>query len=486
MKLTTALLLGLLAAPAFAEPPGLAKGVAEYRSENYEEAVQLLQEVRAADPSSSIAAFYLGMALKQEGNLQAAQQNLRDALSLSPPVYDACLELAELLYEEERLQEAKELIARAERQGVRPAQAAFLRGLVLAREGDGSGASAAFRRAGAADPSLRQAAELQVAMLYVKERRLGEARDLLRELVRINPGSDLASFAAEYEKGIGKSMDDYRVWRGYASASFQYDDNVVAAPADPRVAVLVSDRSDIAAVTELRLGYSPLPSGPYTFDAEYAASSVLHRRINGLDVITQTITLNPGRRFGPGALNLPVSFMHMFLHQAGYTTLLSVRPTFRYVLSDDDVLQGGLGYTRRELLQKVEPEEDRDGGTCSAAASWFRSFAGGQGIFSAGYELSRENAEGRNWRNIGNRFSSSLLLPLAPRLNGNLGAEVLLQDFTRKNTNVADASGDFVRRHDRVYNVSAGLSWRLAPQLNATAGYQHTTANSNLPIYDYR
>ena len=46
----------------------LERGIAEYKAENYEEAFALFQKAREEHPESSVAAFYLGLVYKKNGN----------------------------------------------------------------------------------------------------------------------------------------------------------------------------------------------------------------------------------------------------------------------------------------------------------------------------------------------------------------------------------------------------------------------------------
>jgi len=46
-------------------PPTLQEGINQYNEGNYEEAIEVLQKVRAQEPASSVAAFFLGLAYKQ-------------------------------------------------------------------------------------------------------------------------------------------------------------------------------------------------------------------------------------------------------------------------------------------------------------------------------------------------------------------------------------------------------------------------------------
>ena len=72
-----------------------------------------------------VAAFYLGLTYKQLKEYRLAEKNLRDSLQLTPPVKDAYLELAEVLYTLEQYNEAEGWVVKAEQEGVKPAKCRF-------------------------------------------------------------------------------------------------------------------------------------------------------------------------------------------------------------------------------------------------------------------------------------------------------------------------------------------------------------------------
>ncbi len=202
----------------------LEKGISEYRSENYEEALELLIKAREQQPQSSEAAFYLGMTHKQMGNYRESYKNLKESVHLTPPVIDAYPELIEVLYYLNELKEAKIWINRAEKEGVKPAPVAFLKGLILLKEGKHTQAIEAFKKAKEIDPSLTQPADFQIAIAHAKEKRFKEANESLKAVISMDPVSELASFAKEYERSFSKTVQAYQAWRFLAGLYYQYND----------------------------------------------------------------------------------------------------------------------------------------------------------------------------------------------------------------------------------------------------------------------
>lgn len=154
----------------------LQEGISKYKQESFEEAVDVLKKAREEDPKSSSAAFFLGMAYKQIMDYQKASESLRDAVTLTPRIKEALVELIEVLYLSGKLEEAKKWIGVGERAEISPARVAFLKGLVFQKEGKNLEAVKCFEEAKSLDKTITQAAELQIALCYVRERKLKKAK----------------------------------------------------------------------------------------------------------------------------------------------------------------------------------------------------------------------------------------------------------------------------------------------------------------------
>ncbi len=459
----------------------LEKGIEEYKAENYEESLDILLAVRSQQPDSSIAAFYLGLAFKQVKDYKQAEIHLRDAVRLIPPVKDAYIELAEVLFTLDKLKEAEVWIARAEKEGIKPANTLFLKGLILLKEGKTEQAAEAFRRAKQLDPSLSQPADLQIAMAQIAAQRFEDAKKSLRTIQDIDPTSDLASFAQEYEKALDRTLRTYKPWQFRLGVACQYDDNVVLKPSSDISGVLISGEKDGSIVGTFGVSYSPLLNGPYFLNFKYDIYTDTYFKTDSHNLLIQTVSLNPGVNVNSVALSLPVSYSYALVQQEGYMGLGSVKPTVQIAFRPEHIGVFSVGYERRELLQApINRDENRDGNIFSISAGYIHPFKEGKGIFNIAYEFTDDDAEGKNWANLGNRFSLSLLLPgVVKKTNLILSGDMFLQDY--KNTHTAFG----VKRMDRTYTASATIIVALLKNVNLNVQYTHITADSNVAVYDY-
>ncbi len=484
------IIIPILAIMALASPAGfsdhcwgaenmLEQGIAEYRSENYEEALVALKAARTDDPSSAVAAFYLGLTLKLAGDYKEAAVQFSEALRLSPPVLDASLELAETLFTVGDTSGAKKALLDAEILKVRPAALAFLKGLVLAKENDSEGAEESFRSAAKLDPALVQQAEFQIAILQARERKITRARKSLKALIAMDPASEAASMAKEYETAFTRLIEGHRPWRIVAGANYLYDDNVISNPANE--SRLAQPDKDNAFVGTFRMEYAPLLDAPWGVTAQYSLQSTTYGELDTMNTLVNSIAVVPSYAQRFGAASLPLSYSHVLLADKKYMGMVTVRPTQSLLLPFGHIGQLTLAYTLREMFRDPYlPEEDRDADIFSAGGGYVVPFAEGKGMASLRYEFSYDNAVGLNWVNRGHRLNVGGNFPLIDGLTLQLNGDLFVQEYLHLHTTFSKV------REDAVYTAVAGFTWDIAPNVSLNFQYNHTRAVSNIDQYDYR
>ena len=465
-----------------ASAQGLDEAISQYRAENYEEALGILKAIPQDGPQASVAAYYLGLTYKQTGDLRQAAYYLERALRLSPRINDAYTELAAVLLSLGDVDGAGRIVDEAQGAGFQSGALTFLRGLVLTRHGETGRAREAFLAAKAMDPRLTARVDLQLAMLDVQERRFAAARQTLQALAKVAPDTEIGQFAREYDTALANMMDAHKTWRVTLGLQGQYDDNVILKPSNDIPGGISTQEDDWAMVGTFRAEYSPLLEGPWTFFGQLTATTVIHEHISTHDLTSTGLTLIPGRMLSPNTqVTLPVSATSAWLEGSHYSTTVGVRPTLLTTLTPGHLLQGWVGATRRELVEDaLLDDENRDGVLGVAGLIYLKPFAGGAGLFSLGYELSRDETDGVNWRNTGHRGTASLLLPLVEKLSATASLDVQWQDFDGEHTVFA------THRQDTTTTASLGLIWRPWDWGKITAQYTFVDAQSSIAIYEYQ
>lgn len=464
----------------------LQEGIVQYRKGNFEEALPIFLEARKQDPRNPGAAFFLGLTYKQLANYEKAAEHLRDAVTLTPRIREALVELIDVLYQlpqEKNLEEAGRWVEVARKEGIFPAKVAFLDGLIHQKQRKYREACALFEEAKALDPGLAQSADFQIGICYVRDRDLKQAKERFHASIQYAPQSDLAGFARQYLDLVEKRIEQERPFRATLGLFAGYDTNVVLKPIESEVAPDVTDEGSLFYSPQVRLDYIPQFKSPFLFNAQYAFNGNFHRKhATTHDSIGNSFYVAPGYNFGRYALNLAVSYNHVLVRVPSYEQYLdylSAGPLFRMLILDNHMLELFAGYDHKEYAQPpLIPDEDRDSKGMRASASWIHSYRPG-GFINLRYEYGRENTDGANWENDSHRFTLNTAYPLMDRLKLQVGAQLFLQDFDNTHTIFR------VNRKDETYQASMGLIWEMLRNTNLIVQYTWIRADSNVSIYDY-
>ncbi|MBF0459089.1 MAG: tetratricopeptide repeat protein [Nitrospirae bacterium] len=459
---------------------GLDEGIAQLKEENFEEAIISLRKAKESQPGSSAIAYYLGVALKKTGDIKGAEESFTEALNIVPPVAEAYTELIEVYFSQDKLNEAKEWIAKAEAAKARPGSVAFLKGLVLLKEDDNTGAIEAFNKAKELDPSLTQTVNYQLAAAYNRERKFTDAKTALAAVIEADPSSDMASFAKEYQKAVEDNIASNRQWRFTLGIAYRYDDNVLLKPEDGIPGVDISGQRDSAILNTLRIDYQPELGSKWFLNLQYNLVSNIYFNNDSHNLLIQSLTLNPGYNFKDGAVYFPVTYNYVLLQERGYMGLLSIKPTVNWMFEKDHIAQAFAGYERRAMLGTIlDPDEDRTGNRYLAGLGYIYILSEGKGMLNVRYEYSQDLTEGQNWANVGNKLSAGATVPLIQDLYGVLNFEAFFQDYKYDHTVFG------YKRIDDTYTGTASVVWAATKFMDVSLQYSHTTAYSNIYLYKY-
>ena len=470
----------------------LKEGIEQYNRENFEEAIAALTKAREEEPSSAEAAFYLGMAYRQTNDIANAYRQFEDAVSLKPLSDNAVLEMIETATLLGKLDVARKWIGVAEEHKVYPARVAFLKGAALAKEAKYDEAIAAYEAAKKLDPAYTQAADFQIGVCYMNQRKYARARDVFQSAITRDPLSDMATYARRYQEAAEQWRFVERPLRVTIGVTGQYDTNYrnLGDPydlANPGYndSLANTNRRSLVMQNTARLDFVPTLPAPFVFNAGYAALNALHQYYGtDNDTFANSFTVAPGASFGRFAVNLVGNYTHTLKRDPSYhrySEVSSVGPLFRYLISKDHILDVSAAYTRKNFFKAVfNPElEDQSSRGMDSSVGWtwlFRENA----LFNLKFGYTVDSAEGDHYDNQGYRASLSLIYPLRDALRLQLGSELYVQEY--KNGNVFF---DNTLRKDQSFTGTAGLTWSVWKHVDATAQYVYTSVYSNIYAFDY-
>lgn len=465
---------------SYAQDDLLARGVDEYKDESFEEAMSYFEQAFQAHPESSTAAFYIGLTAKQMGDYEKAKKYYAEALTLAPPVLDAYSEIIYVHYTLKEYKEAHEWIARAEALNVQPGKIFFLEGLVLSAENRNAEAVKAFQTAKEHDESVRQTADLQIAMAYARDKKFEQAKKSLESVISVDPKSNIADFAKEYQKAVEKGIEAYRRWNFTVGMAYVYDDNVVSKPYD--IDLKISGKGDHAANGYAGVEFRPIMTDTWFLTARYDINYTRHAHLETYDTLLNGLTLTPGYNIPNGALTMPMNYTYAYLNDQKYMWVASVRPTVTYMLNPTNILRFSLGYEVSDILQApLLPAEDRDAAKDSAGFNYIITFMEGKGMINVGYEFAYTYAEGANWENYGSKFSAGVVVPLHDKVSLMASSSLLMQEYPNPSSVFSG-----IYRNDDTLSGGLNLSWEFIKNLNLNLSYSYTEVNSSISAYAYR
>jgi tetratricopeptide (TPR) repeat protein len=502
---------GPAAATALPEDSLLQIGINQFREENFEEAIEILKQAREKEPESSMAAYFLGMAYRQIMDYPNAAVHLEAAVTLLPHIREALAQLIDSLYQIDKLSEAKKWIEVAEQENISLPSATFVKGLILTKEGYNQEAIAAFEKAKGLDASLSQSADFQIAICYMKDRKLEKARERLQVAVQHDPSSDLAAYARQYQDLVEKGIYLERPLRLTIGLTGGYDSNVIAKPVDASVAGSITDEGASFLNSSVRVDYIPRLDTPWLFNANYTFNSRIHSRFStSHDNMAHTVSLMPGYNFGRSALNLLASYTNALIRtdpdlfpaadsSPGYKRYMdywTAGPVFRFMAAQNHIVEVFGGYDIKKYFNQKPTSEagDRDSAGLRTYLSWMWFFSR-DAFVNLRYDYSIDNADGDWWDSDTHRFTANTIVPLLSdqqaertgQVNLQLSAGATLQDY--KNEQPYLDTDWWIKmgvRRDRTYTGSAGLTWELHKHVSLLAQYTYTRNDSNMPTNEYR
>ncbi len=481
--------------------PDLQRGIAEFRQENYEEALDGLLKARSAEPGSSQAAYYLGVTYKNLQDYREAKKHLKDAINLTPVIKEAGMELADVLYQLGDYKEALDVLAAVEKGNIRPGQTAFLKGLVLLEMNKNADAVESFKKAKAASPGLVQAADYQIGLALIKGQKLDEARVQFSEVISKDPNTDMAAFSSHFIDKIEKKKREISPYHYYAGLHFQYDDNVVLEPSDSSAAAIISNRDDYREVVTFGFEYVPREKRPIDITAHYSFYLSNHHDLSSFDVMSHTFVLVPTEKIDENSsFDFALSYNHTSVDYDAYLSTAAISPTYTRSFGKDHTLQLFASYQDKEYFREPSnKDEDRDADQFSLNFNWIYFFsqdAGSlvpfmerfqmsffqknKGYFSLMYKFYKEYTQGVNWKHDGNRGTATVLWQFTEKFKGSLSGEVEHQDYWETHTVYNK------ERRDYIYTVSALLFYKFYKNANVQLLYLHKRDDSNIALYDYR
>jgi len=459
----------------------LKKGVYLFRQENYDEAVKVFQDAVQKQPDSSLASYYLGLTYKRMENYVEAKKYLLQSLNLKPKIVGALIELIDLLYRIDEYDEAKKWIKIAEDEGIRPAQSKFLKGLTCQKSGEYEEAVQAFKDAADLDDRLKQSANYQIGVCYLRMKNLDQAKDIFKEAFALDPNSEIGNYANRYIDAIDRKQEVQRPFHFSARTAFEYDSNVVLQPDNTAVITGVSDKDDTREVYDIK--------GDYTFRTEDNFASLKtgynfhvskENDLGRYDVVANSFNAQGNLSYEKVLVTFPVNYNHNIVDDKNYLSTVTAGNVDNIMVTTTQMAQIGALYKYNDYLRAPFIEDEgRSGNELFAIAGWYWFFNQNKGFVNIRYTMDRNWADGTNWEYWGHKVGLGVLYPITDKFKASIMNEIFFQDFDNKNT-LFDKY-----RTDQTYSICPGISYEVMKNFEIQFNYTYVNERSTVNIYQY-
>jgi tetratricopeptide (TPR) repeat protein len=466
------------------EAPGnevLNRGIYHFRQESYEEALKVFTEVIKSDPASSLGTYYTGLTYKRMEDYVNARKYLERSLELTPKIKGALIELVDLLYRLQEYDAAKKWIAIAEEEGIRPAQAKFLKGLTLQKTGEYADAITAFQEAAELDDRLKQSAKYQIGVCHLKNKDFKEAKDIFREVMELDPNSELGTYADKYLDAMDRKVTKDQPFHFTARTAFEYDSNVILKPSETTSISSVTDESDTREVYDAQGDYTwKNEEGNLSLKPGYGIRVSKQNDLGKYDTIGNNVSLQGALSLDKMLLTVPVNYSHTIVDDKNYLSSISAGNIDSIMLDKTTMAQVGVIYANNDYLRPVQIDaENRDSNRVTALGGMYWFYKENQGFLNLRYTFDDDFARGENWDYIGNKIGSVILYPVFDKLKLTVNGDVYFQNYQNIHT-IYDK-----KRFDQTYTAGAMLMYELLDNFELQVRYTFINERSNLSVYEY-
>lgn len=403
-----ALVLSLLVTQAVAASEEsqrqLARGLVEFHTNRYSEALSLFDRAVSADAGNIDALYYRGVTHGRLNDFKAAVADLRAVLAAQPSYPQAPLDLGVALVQSGANADAVPWLEQAQRTPELNAQASLFLGIAQLRLRQTDAARRNFKTAEAADATLALPARYYAGVAAYQDRDWKPAEDAFAFVTAVSPSSEMGQEAAAFLTKLrqGEASSDQPAYHLYGDVGFQYDSNVVLAPSDDTAKqdLSISKQADGRAVITAGGTYAPWRTEHAELSLGYEFFQSLHFQLTDFDLEDHRAQAQLAFQAGPLRFGMSGRYDFYLLKDSAFLQEATAQPWVQ-------VSEGSFGRTevdyrmRRRDFLKQPFISVRDAFNHAAGIRQFVYLGAPERYLWAGYEFIREDPINR----IGNQFA---------------------------------------------------------------------------------
>ena len=492
--------LGLWLSVAVANEQGeveYAKGIVEYGTGNYLEALEHFKATVELLPGSADGHFYLGLTQTRLGDFSTAITQLEKALQLDNSLEYIPYHLGFAYFQEERYAEALPQFQRAGIFDPKNAANQYYTGVSLYQLKRYDDALQPFERVAQLDPTLAISAQYYRGLTLFELERDTQAREAFEAARAADPDSAIGRNAQQYLETLKSRERERRIWQVEGNVSVQFDDNVILEPNE----ISISRRADGRVLLGATGRVTPWRTPIWQLGAEYNLYQSVHFTLHDFDIRTHVFGVSGRYKLAPVTLRATASYVHTSLDNSRFSEALTFQPSATLQESPTLFTTFALPYRIEDYFGDVAPGQDRavrrrDGWNLRPGFDQYWLFNQKRSYARLGYKFEVQQSKGSDWDYYAHEISLGLQTPLWAGLTLDVNGSYNRYDYRNVNSfdccldtrrgvlGILDTS-DTRKRFDERYTIGVTLSRDLGPYLTVSAGYIHFTNQSNLLFFDY-
>jgi tetratricopeptide (TPR) repeat protein len=486
------------------------QAVLDFDDKRFDDAVQNLRRALEIEPTHVEALYYMGvvhMALRRPADaipflLRAREKSRTDA--------SVAFQLGLAYFAQQDYDAAAPLLEQVFRANPSLDGLGYYTGFVRYRKKDYRGALQAFREGRATDPDIQQLtrfyAGLSLALLGMPAQAIAE----VEQAVRLAPGSPLTGPAERLRDTIVSQRGKERRLSAELRLGAFYDDNVAVVPDPNRHEPLVRDlrgarHESTGELAGLRVDYAWLKHfvdrDDWDSTVGYSFFGTYNNDLPDFNVTNHLLNAGVTHRGALGPMPTQTGMQYawdvLYLDDDEFIQRHSVTLFGALIESDRHLTQVFGRFQHKQFNRDPETpvEEFRDGENYMIGFVHLLRFAQDAHFVKLGYQFDYDDVAGKNVQYRGHRLlaGAQYTLPwFGVRLKYDL--DVHLREYLHRSTLLPTFDPGRKKREDEeITNTLRAeipflntclrrddcIAWTLA------AEYQHTSANSNIAVFDY-
>jgi tetratricopeptide (TPR) repeat protein len=477
------------------------RAILAYDEQQYDQALQELQEALQLDPNSVEALFYQGLVYVAMNRRPDALATWERARQLRPADIDVAFQLGALYFADEQYDQAGPLLQQVYQVEPNRPNLGYYLGFMEYRKKNYRRAIDYLRANVPSDDNFAQLTRLYAGLAMGALGFPAQARAEFEEALRVQPVSPLLLPAQRFGEELARAAARERRFSGELQFGLFYDSNVPVVPnasSDLVAQVLRQDQADRDSFGELgvlSLAYTWVKTLDWEGTVAYRFLQTYNNDLPDFNVQDHTPTL--GLVYRNSLLDLPyfagLQLAYDFITLGGdkFVQRGIANPYFSLFESPRNLTTFEVRLQIEDFFddENIPPQEVRDGFYSLIGAVHFFLFGDGRHFIKAGYRFDYDATEGSNWEYAGHHFifgAQYTLLWHDIRLRYEL--DFHQRFYTHHNSLIPVEAPDTVRRRDReaIHQFSVAKDFVLKSQ-NFTASVQYLFDNnsSNLDPYAY-